>query len=134
MNNDDTLQSRPLQDQSPEEGDKASNLVAGMPVPDIIEYLPAHFAIKKLRKHKYIELSYFMPEGRTEGANNESIFSSEIFTLAKEDDILLLKPIINFKGLKSKVTQDEDLSWDQLCILSTNFLKNIIQEGCREHG
>lgn len=100
-----------------------------MPVPDVIEYPPAHFAIKKLREQEYIELSYFTPKGRAEAAKNESVSSSEIFTLAKEDDVLSLKPVTNFKGSKNKAAQDEDLTWDQVCIASTNFLENIVQEG-----
>lgn len=54
-----------------------------MPVPEVIEYSPACFAIKKLRERKYIELSYFTPEGHAEAAKNELVLSSEIFMLAK---------------------------------------------------
>lgn len=102
--------------------------MAGMPVSDVIKYLPTRFAIKKLREREYIELSYFTPEGRAEAAKNESVSSSEIFTLAKDDDMLSLKPVINFRGSKGKATQDEDLAWDQVCIASTNFLEHIVQE------
>lgn len=99
-----------------------------MPIPNVIEYPPTCFAIKELREHKYIELSYFTPEGRAEAAKNELVSSSKIFTLAKEDDILSLKPVINFKGSKGKALQDKDLAWDQVCVASTNFFKHIVQE------
>lgn len=81
-----------------------------MPVPDIIEYLLARFAIKKLREHEYIKLSYFTSEKRAEAAKNESVSSNKIFTLAKDDNMLVLKPVINFRGSKGKATQDENLS------------------------
>lgn len=125
---DVTLPSRHSREHSPEIGERPPNLVAGMPVPDVIEYPPARFAIKKLREREYIELSYFTPDGRAEAAKNESVSSSEIFTLAKEDDVLSLKPVINFKASKGKALQDEDLAWDQVCVASTNFLEHIVQE------
>ncbi|KAG6884163.1 hypothetical protein C0993_000792 [Termitomyces sp. T159_Od127] len=77
---------------------KAPNLVAGKPVPEAIEYPPARFAIKKLVERDYIELSYFTPEGREEAARNESVASQEIFTIAKDDDMFALKPVVNFKA------------------------------------
>ncbi|KAG6867582.1 hypothetical protein C0993_000899 [Termitomyces sp. T159_Od127] len=64
--------------------------------------------------------SYFMLEGREEAARSESFASQEIVTLAKDDDVLALKPVVNFKA-KGKVIQDEDLTWEQSCIPSTNF-------------
>ncbi|KAG6881796.1 hypothetical protein C0993_012771 [Termitomyces sp. T159_Od127] len=106
---------------------EAPNLVAGKPVPEAIEYPPARFAIKKLVERDYIELSYFTPEGREEAARNGSMASQEIFTIAKDDDMFALKPVVNFKA-KGKVTQDEDLTWEQLCIASTNFLEHIVIE------
>lgn len=81
-----TLQSRHSREHSPDGEERAPNLVAGMLVPDVIEYLPMCFAIKKLRKHKYIELSYPMPEGRAEAARNKLVSLGKIFTLAKDDD------------------------------------------------
>lgn len=97
-----------------------------MPVPDVIEYPPVRFAIEKLREREYIELSYFTPESRAEVVKNESVSLSKVFTLAKEDDLLSLKPVINFRGLKGKAMQDKDLTWDQVRIASTNFLKHIV--------
>ncbi|KAG6867560.1 hypothetical protein C0993_001133, partial [Termitomyces sp. T159_Od127] len=104
---------------------EAPNLVAGKPVPEVVEYPPARFATKKLGEREYIELSYFTPEGREEAARSESVASQEIFTLAKDDDVLALKPVVNFK-VKGKALQDEELSWEQLCIASTNFLEHIV--------
>ncbi|KAG6883750.1 hypothetical protein C0993_004031 [Termitomyces sp. T159_Od127] len=104
---------------------EAPDLVAGKPVPEAIEYLPACFAIKKLVEWDYIELSYFTPEGHEEAAKSEFMASQEIFTIAKDNNVFVLKPVANFKA-KGKVTQDEDLTWEQLCIASTNFLKHIV--------
>ncbi|KAG6877507.1 hypothetical protein C0993_006563 [Termitomyces sp. T159_Od127] len=104
---------------------EAPNLVAGKPVPEAIEYPPACFAIKRLVEQDYIKLSYFTPERCKEAARSKSVASQEIFTIAKDDDVFALKPVANFKA-KCKVTQDEDLTWEQLCIASTNFLEHIV--------
>lgn len=47
-----TLQSRQSREHFPEIIEKILNLVAGMLVSKMIEYLPMHFAIKKLREYK----------------------------------------------------------------------------------
>ncbi|KAG6893276.1 hypothetical protein C0993_001548, partial [Termitomyces sp. T159_Od127] len=123
---EETLQTRQSRAQSPRSSD-TPNLVAGKPVPEAIEYPPVCFAIKKLVEQEYIELSYFTPEGREEAVRSESVASQEIFTLAKDDDVLALKPVVNFRA-KGKAAQDEDLTWEQLCVASTNFLEHIVIE------
>lgn len=124
---ENTLPSNHSRPQSPMSKNEGPNLIVGKPVPEVIEYPPARFAIKKLRECEYIELSYFTPKGRAEAAKNKSVASNDVFTLAKEDDILAWKPIVNFK-VKGMTTEDKDLSWEQLCIVSTNFLEHIVQE------
>lgn len=107
MINNVTFQTRHFKEYSSEDREKDPNLVAEM---SVIEYPPVCFTIKKLRKCKYIEFSYFMPEGRAKATRNKSISSSEIFTLTKENDMLSLKAVINFKKSKEKAIQNKDLS------------------------
>ncbi|KAG6889573.1 hypothetical protein C0992_004681 [Termitomyces sp. T32_za158] len=119
-----TMRSRENSQDLEEEGPK---FVAGKPVQERIEYPPARFALKKLKEREYIELCYFTPELRNEAAKSESVSSNDIFTLTQEDNMLSLKPASNFKA-KTKVVQDEDLTWDQMSIASIDFLEHIIQE------
>ncbi|KAG6892986.1 hypothetical protein C0992_011657 [Termitomyces sp. T32_za158] len=121
------VHAQPSRAVSPIEKDEIPNLVAGKVIPQVIEYPPARFAIKKLRECEYIELSYFTPEARAEAAKSESVSSNDVFTLTQEDSLLSLRPVSNFRS-KRKVVQDEDLSWEQLSVASICFLEHIIQE------
>ncbi|KAG6884658.1 hypothetical protein C0992_005943 [Termitomyces sp. T32_za158] len=112
---------------SPSGEDDGPKFVAGKPVQERIEYPPARFALKKLREREYIELCYFTPEMRNEAAKSESVSSNDIFTLTQEDNMVALKPASSFKA-KTKVVQDEDLTWDQMSVASIDFLEHIIQE------
>lgn len=118
---------RPSRDATPEEVKEGPKLVSGKAIPEVVDYPPARFAIKKLRERDYIELGYFTPEARMEASKTESVSSNDVFTLTQEESILALKPASNFRA-KAKVVQDEDLTWEQLSVASLCFLEHIIQE------
>ncbi|KAG6896928.1 hypothetical protein C0992_005193 [Termitomyces sp. T32_za158] len=129
MNEEQNVDDRTMQSREPSIGveDDGPKFIAGKPVQERIEYPPARFALKKLKEREYIELCYFTPEMRNEAAKSESVSANDIFTLTQEDNMLALKPASNFKA-KTKVVQDEDLSWDQMSVASIDFLEHIIQE------
>ncbi|KAG6889803.1 hypothetical protein C0992_003992 [Termitomyces sp. T32_za158] len=123
----ESIHARPSRAASPNDKGDIPNIVVGKAIPQVIEYPPARFAIKKLREREYIELSYFTPEARLEAAKTESVSSNDVFTLTQEDSLLSLRPVSNFRS-KTKMIQDEDLTWEQLSVASICFLEHIVQE------
>ncbi|KAL1739716.1 hypothetical protein HDZ31DRAFT_68658 [Schizophyllum fasciatum] len=98
--------------------------------PDSFIPLPSAYARSKLDNQEYVELYYFTNEGCQEAANQKTS-ADDAFGLSREDDQVTLRPASAVRASKNAIA-DENLTWTQMTIGKTGFLKAAVAAGWPE--
>lgn len=122
-------QANPPADEQPieEEAPKWVNL----PTPSFLDIKPAQHVLKQLEK-EFVELWHSTAEGCQEAAASDITSSNNTFSLVNTKKGLFLQTI-GASSTSSKVTKDEDLSWNQFTEAKTRMIGCLKDCGWNEH-
>ena len=102
------------------------------PTPSFLDIKPARHVLKRLEKKEFVELWYFTAEGCRDTAAADLTTPDDTFGIVNTDKGLLFQTI-GASSTSSKVTKDEDLSWDQLTEAKTRMVGCLKLCGWSKH-
>ena len=81
--------------------------------PSFIDIRPARHIMKRLKKKEYVELWHFTIQGCRDAALTDLTTPDDTFGLVNTNDGLRLQTV-GASTISSKITRDENLSWEQM--------------------
>ena len=102
------------------------------PTPSFLDAQPARHVLKKLEKKEFVELWHFTIQGCHDAALIDLQAPDDTFGIVHTDKGLMLQSF-GASSVSSKVTRDEDLSWEQLTEGKTRLIGCMGSCGWSEH-
>ena len=102
------------------------------PTPSFLDVQPARHVLKKLEKKEFVELWHFTAQGCYDAATMDLNTPDDTFGLIHTDKGLMLQSV-GASSISSKITKDEDLSWEQLTEGKTRLIGCMGSCGWNEH-
>ena len=102
------------------------------PTPSFLDAQPARHVLKKLEKKEFVELWHFTIQGCHDAALIDLQAPDDTFGIVHTDKGLMLQSV-GASSVSSKVTRDEDLSWEQLTEGKTRLIGCMGSCGWSEH-
>lgn len=102
------------------------------PTPSHLDVQPARHILKKLEKKEFVELWHFTAQGCRNAASIDLAAPDDTFGLINTEKGLMLQTV-GAASISSKVTKDENLSWELLSEGKTRLLNCMDSCGWTEH-